>query len=40
MEQNDIVVLNVHTVKYIEMVAYMFQDVADKVSIHSSPDLT
>ena len=40
MEQNDIVILNVHTVKYIEVVTYMFQDVADKISIHTSPDLT
>ena len=40
IEQNDLIVLNVYSHKYIEIIVYMIQEVGDKVSIHCSPDLT
>ena len=40
LEQNDLLVLNVHAIKYIEVLAYMFQELSDKISIHTTPELT
>ena len=31
-EQNDLIILNVYTVKYIEVILYMFQKVFEKIS--------
>ena len=39
LEQNDLIIQNVYTVKYIEAILYMFQNVTDKISIHTAPDL-
>ena len=40
IEKNDLIVLNVYSHKYIEIIVYMIQEVGDKVSIHCTPDLT
>ena len=39
LEMNDIIVLNVYTVKYLEAVVFMVQSVTNCVSIHTTPDL-
>ncbi len=38
-EMNDLIILNVYHIKYIEMVAYMFQRVLGDITIHMTPDL-
>ena len=39
LEQNNIVILNVYTWKYIELVVYMFQDHIPNITFHITPDL-
>ncbi len=39
LEQNDLFILNVYSVPYIELIIYMFQDVLDDVCIHLTPEL-
>ena len=38
-DQNDIIVLNVYNIKYIEMIVFMFQNFIDNITIHLTLDM-
>ena len=39
LDQNDLIILNIYNVKYLEMIVYTFQNVIDDITIHLSPDM-